>query len=298
MKLKTSFPKKKLILIGLVFIFCVLLAAGCEGGATQQKKDSNPGSEKVVVVTGNGVFKETRLTLEELLELPEARFEHAYSTINNWPAAKKYAARGVKLAALLEAAGVKDEAKCITVKGKDGFEWSFTREQMLDTHRYYFPEVLSGDPAGAEPVEPIVAYDYMENSDNIGEARADDLCLIMPQANVKEQTNHTFVKGVGEIFVVVEDPGKWEKAGVFPQAGSIAGGDTVKLQHKEIGKVKMYYTLDGSTPTEASTLYNPSTYQPELNRPIRIDRDTTIKVLVQGFGKYDSDIAEFQYKIK
>lgn len=298
MKLKTFFPGKNFFLIGLVFMFCVFVIAGCKGGPTQQEKDISSAGEKVVVVTGNGVMKETRLTLAELLELPDARFEHVYSTINNWPAAKKYAARGVKLAVALQAAGIKDEVKCITVKGKDDFEWAFTREQLLDTPRYYFPEVLSGDPAGAEPVEPVIACEYMENSDNLSEARAGDLCLIMPQANVKEQTNHTFVKGVREILVVVEDPGKWPKATIFPPTGQITRGDTVKLQHKEIGKVKMYYTLDGSTPTEKSTLYNPSTYQPELNKPIMIDRDTTIKVLVQGFGKYDSDIAEFRYQVK
>jgi hypothetical protein len=298
MKLKALIAERSFLLIGLVFMFCVLLITGCKGGPAQQEKDIGPAGEKVVVVTGNGVMKETRMTLAELLELPDARYEHAYSTINNWPAAKKYAARGVKLAAVLQAAGIKDEAKCITVKGKDGFEWAFTREQLLATPRYYFPAVLSGDPAGAEPVEPVIACEYMENSDNLSEVRAGDLCLIMPQANVNEQTNHTFVKGVREILVVVEDPGKWPKATVFPSTGQITRGDTVKLQHKEIGKVKMYYTLDGSTPAEKSTLYNPSTYQPELNKPIMLDRDTTIKVLVQGFGKYDSDIAEFRYQVK
>jgi hypothetical protein len=301
MKPKTCFPKKYLA-ICLVFLFCVLLTAGCNGGGEPREKNSGAESgqagDQVVVITGDGVSKETRLTLEEMLELPGARVEHVYSTINNWPAPKKYAAKGVKVAALLEAAGVKAEAKGITVKGKDGFQWSFTRDQLLDTPRYYYPEVQSGDPSGAVPVEPIIAYAYKENSDNPSEAGTDDLCLIMPQANVREQTNHTFVKGVSEIQVVLEDPGKWEKAGVFPGAGAIAAGDTVKLQHKDIGKVKMYYTLDGSIPTETSTLYNPSTYQPELNKPIRIDRDTTIKVLVRGFGKHDSDIAEFHYRIK
>lgn len=298
------------MLFSLVFIFYLLLAAGCTKTATQQTEDRNPESgnavvaesrsesEKMVVVTGSGVLEETRMTMEELLELPDARCEHVYSTINNWPAAKKYAARGVKLTAVLEAAGLREEAKYIIIKGKDDFAWSFTRKQLLDTPRYYFPGVLSGDPAGAEPVEPLIACEYKENSDNLADARADDLCLILPQANVKEQTNHTFVKGVSEIRVAVEDPGKWDKASVFPPAGQIARGDTVKLQHRDLGKVKMYYTLDGSTPTEKSILYNSSTYQPELNKPIVIDKDTTIKVLVQGFGKYDSEIAEFRYQVK
>lgn len=296
MNLKKFFPKGY-FLFGLVFILCILFVVGCNGRGSS-RPDSSLTGEKAVVITGNGVMKESRMTLQEMLELPDARFEHVYSIINNWPTKRKCAARGVKLTAVLQAAGIKDEAKCITVRGEDGYEWSFTREELLETKRYYFPGVIEGDPAQAELVEPIIAYEYMENSDQLSEARADSLCLIMPQANVNEQTNHTFVKGINEINVTVDDPGKWAAATVFPPAGMIAGGDTVKLQHKEIGKVKMYYTLDGSTPTEQSTLYNPSTYQPELNKPIVIDNNTTIKVLVKGFGKYDSDIAEFHYQIK
>jgi hypothetical protein len=168
---------------------------------------------------------------------------------------------------------------------------------MLETKRYHFPGVMDRDTVGAELVEPIIAYEYMENTDQLNEARADSLCLIMPQANVNEQTYHTFVKGVEEIVVSEKNPGKWDTATIYPDPGSIAKGDKAKLQHKEIGKVKMYYTMDGSNPTVESTLYNPSTYQPELNQPIVIDQDTTIKILTKGFGKYDSDIAEYHYKV-
>lgn len=297
MKVNSFLSIKKYLPLSLLLMLCLILTAACNSRSGQDKAGSNE-SEKVVLVTGNGVTQVTSLTLKEMLDLPGARCEHIYSTINNWPAQKKYAVRGIKLTALLQAAGIKDEAKCITVKGKDDFQWSFTREQLLDTPRYYFPGIMSGDTAGAVPVETVIAYEYLESSDNLSQARPDDLCLIVPQANVNEQTNQVFVKGVREILVTAEDPGKWEKASVFPKECSIAAGDTVKLQHKELGKVKMYYTLDGSTPDEKSALYNPSTYQPELNKPIKIQGDTTIKVLVRGFGKYDSDIAEFQFGIK
>jgi len=298
MNIRKFFPKGY-FLLGFIFILCFLFTAGCNSREPAGRDRDNPlASESVVVITGSGVIKESKMTLQEMLELPDAQFEHVYSVINNWPTKKKCVARGVKLAVVLQAAGLKDEAKCITVKGKDGYECSFTREQLLGTKRYYFPGVMEGDPTGAEPVESIIAYEYMDDSEQLTEARADSLCLIVPQANINEQTNHVFVKGVNEIVVTVDDPGKWDLATVFPQAGIITRGDTVKLQHKEMGKVKMYYTLDGSTPTEQSTLYNPSTYQPELNKPIVIDKNTTIKVLVKGFGKYDSDVAEFHYQVE
>jgi hypothetical protein len=290
---------KSYLLLVMIFIVCIFFTSGCnDGEVTPSLQDRSFAGEEIVAISGNGVMQETQMNLMEMLELPDAQFEHVYSIISNWPAEKKFVARGVRIAAVLQAAGIKDEAKCITIKSEDGYEYSFTREQLLETKRYYFPGVMEGDPAGAELVEPIIAYEYMENSDKLSEAQADSLCLIMPQANVNEQTYHTFVKDIKEIIVSGDDPGKWEAATVFPPAGTIARGDKVKLQHKKIGKVKMYYTLDGTTPTEKSRLYNPSTYQPELNQPIVIDQDTTIKVLTKGFGKYDSDIAEFHFQIK
>ncbi|MEN6347880.1 MAG: chitobiase/beta-hexosaminidase C-terminal domain-containing protein [Syntrophomonas sp.] len=293
------FFNRRYYITGFILLFFVLFTFGCDSDNTaQSKKDNNQADEKAIVVTGNGVKQDFRITLPEMLELPDARFEHVYSIINNWPVKKMYAARGIKLSALLKAAGIKDKTQAITIKGYDGYVCSFTREQLLETGRYYFPGLKEGDPSGAEPVEPIIAYQYAENSNELSKARDNRLCFIMPQANINEQTNHAFVKGVTEIIATTANPGKWAEATVFPPAGEIAAGDTVKLQHKDIGMVKMYYTLDGSKPTRESTLYNPSTYQPELNKPIAVDRDMTIKVLVKGFGRYDSDIAEFHYRIK
>ncbi|MGI5920885.1 MAG: FN3 associated domain-containing protein [Syntrophomonadaceae bacterium] len=298
MKLK-SVSAKDFIGRGIIFLFCLLMIAGCHGDKNvSTSQPGNPGLEKEINITGDGITKPGPLTLKKVMELPDAQFEHIYSIINNWPAQKELVARGVKISAVLKAAGITSEAKCITIKGKDGYESSFTRQQLLETKRYYFPHVKEGDSSQAELVEPIIAYEYLENSNRLSEARTDSLCLIVPQANVKEQTYHTFVKDIQEITVSKEDPGKWETATVFPAAGKITRGDTVKLQHYKLGRVKLYYTLDGSIPTEKSMLYNPSTYQPELNKPIVINQDTTIKVLVKGFGKYDSDIAEYHFQVE
>lgn len=285
----------KYLSLGLMLFAFFLLLTGCNNGRTAPTGTDLSAGEQAVLFSGDGLARESRMLLKEMLELPEAPFDHVYSAINNWPTAKMYAARGVRLSVLLQTAGLKDEAKTITVKGQDDFQWTFTREQLLETPRYHFPGLLAGEAALAEPVETILAYQYLENSSELSEAEPDALCLIIPQTNVHEQTNQAFVKGVREIIVTTEEPGKWPPATVFPKEGKISPGDTVKLQHQELGKVKMYYTLDGSTPDENSALYNPSTYQPELNKPIVIDQDNTIKVLVKGFGKYDSDIAEFHF---
>jgi hypothetical protein len=289
--------KRAIIVLGLL-IGLGLMITGCKNHDFEPAGRNTAASEERISISGDGVVKPVSLTLAEMLALPGARSEHVYSIINNWPNKKFIAARGVRIAVLLETAGIKNDARLITIKGEDGYEASFTVHQLLATKRYYFPGLLTGDPRGAKEVEPIIAYEYLENSSQLSEVRADRLCLIIPQADIKEQTNQCFVKAVKEIAVTCDDPGKWTPASVFPAPGHIAAGDTVKLEHKDAGRVKMYYTLDGSIPTGDSPLYNPSAYQPELNRPIVINQDTTIKVVVKGFGKNDSDIAIYYYQVK
>lgn len=293
----TRFARKKLIWLGVCTLLLAALAAACICRQADQDKhvlDGNGAGKSKITISGDGVAREITLSLDEMLALPDARFEHVYSIINNWPSKKFYAARGIKVAVLLEQAGIKNDAKRITFIGKDGYEWSFTRGQLLDTPRYYYPGLLQGNAHQAEEVDTIIAYELKEDSTSLDEVRPENFCLIVPQASLDEQTNHAFVKGVARIEVDTREPGKWEKASVFPAAGQVKIGDKVKLQHKDMGKVKIYYTCDGSTPDEHSILYNPSTYQPDLNRPIVIDREMTVKVLVKGFGKYDSDISEFR----
>lgn len=293
-----AFSHKKFFLLGFLMIFFILMFSACEENPGPAEGNKNGINEKPIVFTGNGLKQERQMSLLEMQNLPDARVEQVYSIINNWPSKKKFAAKGVKLRTVLEAAGIKDEARLITIKGQDGYECSFTREQLLETTRYYFPGIMEGDPAGAIIVEPIIACEYIENSDDLTEAREDSLCFILPQAHIDEQTQQVFVKDINEINVSVDEPGQWSMATIFPEQSRIAQGDTVKLQHKDLGRVKMYYTLDGSIPDENSRLYNPSTYQPELNKAIVIEKDSCIKVLVKGFGKYDSGIAEFHVQIK
>jgi len=286
-------------ILALCLTLAVIWGAGCGSGNPQPaERPVADAGEKVIKISGNGITKPGRMTLSQMLVLPDARYEQRYSIINTWPTKKMWVARGVKLTAVLQAAGIKEQAQMITVKGADGYQYSFTRLQLLQTRRFYFPGLMQDDPSGAQLVEPILAYEYMENSEDLSEARADSLCLIVPQADINEQTNQCFVQEVQEITASVDDPGRWAPASVFPPAGFIAAKETVKLQHPDLGKVKMYFTVDDSLPTTDSKVYNPSTYQPELTHPIVINQDTTIKVLVRGFGKYDSDIAEFHYRIR
>ncbi|MFB4331308.1 5'-nucleotidase C-terminal domain-containing protein [Paenibacillus sp. CR_12] len=80
---------------------------------------------------------------------------------------------------------------------------------------------------------------------------------------------------IEEMFSVIASPG----------AGPIITGGMVTLSSPTQG-ASIYYTLDGSVPTTASTLYS---------APIQIDRDTTIKAIVVS-GVDVSKVYEFAYK--
>ncbi|MCI1773900.1 MAG: 5'-nucleotidase C-terminal domain-containing protein [Paenibacillus lautus] len=80
---------------------------------------------------------------------------------------------------------------------------------------------------------------------------------------------------IEEMFSVIASPG----------AGPIITGGTVTLSSPTQG-ASIYYTLDGSVPTTASTQYS---------SPIQIDRDTTIKAIVVS-GADESKVYEFAYK--
>ena len=243
-------------------------------------------------------FTETELEyiFTNLMELPPAipgSFTHIYSTVNNWPTIRFYAAEGYSVESILIAAGLYDAAQTVTFKSNDGYEISLTREQLF-APQYFYPEVNESD-TGAEMVYPIIAYRWREGSKELSELRDSNPCLIFGQRNPFEHTNPAFVENVTEIIVSTETCDKWPLASTFPAEGAIISGETVKLQHQSYGLVKLHYTLDQSEPSMLSPMYNPSTYQPELNRPIPITEHTVIKVRVYGYGKADSDVAIFEF---
>jgi len=252
--------------------------------------DSDAWRIRVVNAAGDEVWRFTEAALEDALNGSVA---HVYSTINNWPTARFYAAEGYNIAAILMASGVYEAMQTVIFRGNDGYEISLTREQLI-APQYFFPQTDENE-TGAETVYPIIAYRWREGTDDLSGIRDGNPCLIIGQRNPFEHTNPAFVENISEIIVSDAPCEQWRTATTFPTPGPIAAGETVKLQHPDYGPVKLHYTLDGSEPTMLSPMYNPSTYRPELNRPIPITEPTVIKVLACGYGKADSEIAVFEF---
>ncbi|MBO4830891.1 MAG: chitobiase/beta-hexosaminidase C-terminal domain-containing protein [Oscillospiraceae bacterium] len=269
-----------------------------QADADAKPYDETPVSsgEHIVKVTGDVPGGETEIDLELLAaEDPGNTFSGRYSAINNWPSKKFCSASGVRMEAVLGKAGVLDGFRQITVYSTDGYYMSFTREQVL-CERYYFPELENDSESGALEAPMMIALAYTSRG---AEAEPEPVSaqLVLGQEDVFEHNTPAFVEDIAEIAVSNEDPGKWEPAGSFPSPGAIAAGESVKLQHTYSGLAKMYYTTDGTDPTPYSTMYNPSTYQPEVNVPITVTEDVTIRVLVRGYGKNDSDISELTFSV-
>lgn len=278
----------------------------------QENNEEEPSQDIILTITGDGVETELEFTLPQLQEMEQ--YYHEYSTINTWPTKNFYLAEGVKLNELLLKAGIKDDAKSFTFTGKDGFTKTFTREQ-LEANRYYYPGFkenheyfgyIPGLPEGAKKVETILALrsidgnypDYMSNREAP--------LLVTGQQWLTEQTNELFVKYVKTITVSTKMPDKWDTPSADIEGGVVPAGTKVVLSTSDMDGANIHYTTDGSTPTIESPIYNwvkkrwwssRADELDEINKPIEITKDTTIKAINIGAGKKDSDIATFSYKV-
>jgi DMSO/TMAO reductase YedYZ molybdopterin-dependent catalytic subunit len=268
----------------------------------------------VLEIEGEGVDNLLQFTMADLENMEQCR--QLYSTINSWPTKKWYVAEGVKVRDLLDMAGINDEATLIKFLAGDGYNAAFRVEEIYGA-QYLFPNFkegggdadghIPGNPSGAIEVEPILAL-RSANSDNFDHMNTSNaLHLIIGQRVVTEQTNEKFVKSVAKIEVLTDPVPKWEEPQASLPSGTVVPGTKIELSTSDMNGDKIYYTTDGSIPTIESTMYNPIAKRwwssrgaeavAEINRPIEITEDTTIKAIAIGLGKEDSDLVEFTYTV-
>ncbi len=269
-----------------------------------------------LTVTGDGVETPMTFSMTDLQEMEQ--YQHLYSSINTWPTKKWYAGEGVKLTDLLASAGIKDEATLITVKATDGYRMTFTRQELVEDPRYYYPGLrenaeydgsIPGSPEGAQQVETIIALRSAQSNSLANMNTSDALHLLMGQRWVTEQTNNAFVKHTGTIEVSTEAPEKWANPIADPPSGIVPAGTGVIFDPVNINDMdgaNFHYTTDGSDPTFESPMYNWIKYRwwfnrpddlPIINHPINVDKSMTIKAVAIGFGREDSDILTFNYQV-
>lgn len=284
------------ILMVVLLILGLNLLTGCH----QQQQNRQPkGTPGFLTITGNGVEHQTRFSLTELKDMEEARVEECYSVVNNWPAKKFAVARGVKIPYLLEKAGIKNDAQTVVIWAADGYNAAFTRDQ-LEGKRFSFPGLLDDSKEGAKEVPAILAWEHREGTNDISKTSSGKLGLFLGQKGLNDVVAPVWVKDVATLEVLTASPGQWDMVKAQPVPGKVKPGTKVVLNHPEQDLVKIYYTLDGSTPSENSCVYNPSTtyFQPDLTQPIEINESVTIKTIAVGFGKDKSPVATFTYAVE
>jgi len=268
-------------------------------------------------ITGNGVAATKKYTLADLEAMPQKQV--VYSAVNTWPTKKWYVGKGVRLSDLLDQAGMSGSATMIKFTASDSFTRTLTVQELLREPRYCFPNFKSGggdgdghipgDPSGAYEVEPILALVSAEGSKDPGYMNdVNALLLMLGQRAVTEQTGELFIKNTKLIEVLTTSPSRWDNPQAEPGSGTVAAGTKVKLSNAGMDNDKIHYTTDGSTPTINSPMYNwvarrwwsarGDEVVNEINHPIEITKDTTIKAVTIGPGKENSDVVTFTYKVQ
>ena len=249
-----------LLMIGLILSF---------GGFLAPETVSATENPVTIKVNGEAIHTFAWEDLQDMKSDEDAWVKpRFYSTINTWPTKNWYTAEGVKLTALLGVAGVNlDEQgiQTIVVRSTDGFTATFTKKQLFDDERYYFPGLkdkheyfghIPGSVEGKVPVDAIIALRSVDtnNPDYMNPL----VCplLVLGQRYVTEQTNHTFVKTVGEIDLLTKAPQKWTSPTATPEPGTVPAGTKVELKNEFNDADKIHYTTDGTEPTLESPIYN------------------------------------------
>ncbi len=299
----------------------IVIATGYLDAVVTQKitssGDTKPPDGKIVLtISGDGVTNPQGFTQSQLEAMPQ--YQEVYSSINTWPSKRWYVGKGVKLSDLFDTVGIKGSAQQIRFMSSDGYYTTFTVQELLRDERYRFPNFKSGDDdadghipgsaAGATPVEPMLALlsaDGTNDPSYMNDSNA--LLLMLGQRAVTEQTGPLFVKYVSEIKVLTDFPESWAKPTANPSPGNVPAGTEVELHSPYDDEDKVHYTIDGSIPDLNSPIYNVVAKRwwssrgkdavKEINKPIVVTEDTTIKAITIGPGKLNSAVAEFTYKV-
>lgn len=284
---------------------CIVMLGMICSFMTAATTPASAADEIALTVTGDGVNNTVQFTMDQLKALKQTTCD--YSGYNYYPSLQIFKnTTGVTLKTLFEAAGgLKDNATMIKIKSSSSTYSYYTKRDLIDLPRYYFPagedssDCTDWPPAGrgswegAVPVDTMIAY---TSSGKLIYGQQDPL---EPTCCNGEQISQ-LMPGC-TIEVTTELLEQWDMPWAEPDSGTVIQGTEVTLHYGDdsLWHTRIYYTLDGSEPTVKSNIFNISypNFQPKLNKPIPITGDVTIKAKAIGMGKLDSEVRTFQYSL-
>lgn len=207
--------------VGLLII--VMLLFGFFGAADSDiacaKTDySPPATELKVTLNDNGKVRElATFTISELQQMSQV--QAAYSSMDRMPAPNITAAQGIMLKDFLKRLNVDiDSIEKFKFKATDGYVMKITKDELMDTPRYYFPKInecfdqetypefKAGAEDGKTRVEPMLALQsYQERFLDRPEYGQMDgtttIRLCLGQQTVSECTNYKMVRWMQEMEI-------------------------------------------------------------------------------------------------
>ncbi len=317
--------KKKTILLLIIAISLIFSAIPMQGYAD---------ADSPIVLTvkeENSTEEPSTFTLDELkiiMNEQEGVLTYQYSGYNTYGTAKgPFDGRGPDLKSLLNNAFGMDEGsdylesladnKVIKfVAGTDSYMVRMTVKQLKQT-RYYYPN----GPDGAEIRDTAKGSRGSEASRqgaipvpvgiHLGETGAEggETVLRVGQVAPNEQNWPLAVKDIaqgtngGQIIIEASPAQKIPSHITTSVSGRtvVYPGENIKLYSPQIISTKIYYTTNGILPTMDSDIYNYNTYGTLSSRTITVPATVggtfTVKAFSMKYGKLDSDVQTFSYKI-
>ncbi len=121
-----SRPAKTLVLL-LLALLSVMFLAGCRGG----QADSTGAGDGFLVIRGDAVNGETRLSMDEIKSMEDGLVEDNYFSVNTYGTKEYTHFKGVWLWHLLkEKASLKDHASKVSIIAEDGYKVEYTLEEI------------------------------------------------------------------------------------------------------------------------------------------------------------------------
>jgi hypothetical protein len=163
-----------------------------------------------ITVNDNGnIATAAVLSINDLKGMTLVR--NIYSTVNNSTTLYFYATEGVLLTDILARAGISlDNVSKFGFTATDDYSRTLTREYLLDTERYFYPDLANSfSTQGGVPVQPVLALksQEFENLDQVNYNLMDDYYsarLFFGQTAQDLVSNQNFVKWTSHIEVFMK----------------------------------------------------------------------------------------------
>lgn len=156
---------------------------------SQQPKSDDKAS---LNIEGTGIENPITLSLDDLKAMKEAYYEDDFFSLNSYGTKEYFHFKGVKIRAILDKAGLKENASMITFVASDGYKHEMTVEEALKED--YIDEQ---DPSKKYPV--IIAWH--ENGNDYDVDKGAPFRLVIGQKEPDDVNKPQWVQNIAKIII-------------------------------------------------------------------------------------------------